>query len=149
MRFEKRIEVQASPDEAWALLWEVDRLARCLPGCKEVQELEPRKKYAAVIEQRVGQFKTRFKMTVDVVEMEERRSVRLASKGEGKLLGASTRGELEVKLEPTPSGGVVLAVGADIQIVGKIAVFGQAIVRCKAKQIMDGFGEALAAELAD
>ena len=59
MRFEKRIEVQASPDEAWALLWEVDRLARCLPGCKEVQELEPRKKYAAVIEQRVGQFKAR------------------------------------------------------------------------------------------
>ena len=88
-------------------------------------------------------------MTVDVVEVEERRSVRLASKGEDKLLGASTRGELEVKLEPTPSGGVVLAVGADIQIVGKIAVFGQAIVRRKAKQIMDGFGEALAAELAD
>ena len=149
MRFEQRIEVQANPDKAWAFLWEVDRLAGCLPGCKEIRELEPRKKYAVVVEQRVGQFKARFNMTVDVDEMEEGRSVRLTSKGEDKVLGASTRGELEVKLEPMPSGGTILMVGADIQIIGKIAVFGQAIIKRKAKQIMDGFGQALAAELAD
>jgi carbon monoxide dehydrogenase subunit G len=73
--------------------------------------------------------------------------VRLLSEGHDKMLGTSTRGDLEVKLEPVPSGGTALEVSADIQVVGKIATFGQAIIRRKAQQTIDGFGKALAAEL--
>ena len=147
MRFDQRIEVKASPDRVWAFLWEVDRVARCLPGCREVRVVEAQKKYAVVVEQRVGQFKTRFNMDVDVVQLEEGRSVRLASQGQDKTLGASSKGELEVKLEPMPSGATMLEIGADISVVGKIATFGQAIIKRKAQQVMDGFGAALAAEL--
>ena len=147
MRFDQRIEVKASPDRVWALLWEVDRVARCLPGCQEVQMVEAQKKYSVVVEQRVGQFKTRFNMDVDVVQFEEGRSIRLLSKGQDKVLGASSKGELELTLEPLPSGGTILEIGADISVVGKIATFGQAIIKRKAQQVMDGFGAALAAEL--
>jgi len=147
MRFDQRIEVKAEPKEVWAFLWEVDRLARCLPGCQEAQELEPQRKYTAVIEERVGQFKSRFEMTVTVLEIKEQRSVRLQSEGQDRKLGTSTRGELEIKLEPNPSGGTVLDIGADIQVVGRIATFGQSVIRRKAQQIMAGFGEALKAEL--
>ena len=147
MRLEQRIEVKAGPEEVWAFLWEVERLARCLPGCEEVRETEPQKSYEVVVAQRVGQFKARFNMTVSVVGMETQRSIRLHSEGQEKKLGASTRAELEVKLEPMPSGGTALEIGADIQVVGKIAAFGQPIIRRKAKQVMDGFGQALVAEL--
>jgi carbon monoxide dehydrogenase subunit G len=147
MRFDQRIEVKAGPEEVWAFLWEVERVARCLPGCQEVRETEPQKKYDVVVEQRVGQFKVRFNMAVSIVDMEAQRFVRLLAEGQEKKLGASTRGELEVKLEPIPSGGTALEIGSDIQVVGKIAAFGQAIIKRKARQVMDGFGQALVAEL--
>ena len=70
----------------------------------------------------MGQFKSRFEMTVTVLEIKEQRSVRLQSEGQDRKLGTSTRGELEIKLEPNPSGGTVLDIGADIQVVGRLPV---------------------------
>ena len=68
MRFDQRIEVQRTVTEVWGFLWDIERLARCLPSCKEVREVEPQQRYAVVIEERVGPFKARFEMDVSVVE---------------------------------------------------------------------------------
>ena len=68
MRFDQRIEVNRTVAEVWEFLWDIERLARCLPSCKEVREVEAQQRYAVVMEERVGPFKARFEMTVTVAE---------------------------------------------------------------------------------
>ena len=99
MRFEQRIEVPADSAGVWAFLWDVERLARCLPGCQEAREVEPGERYTVVTEERVGPFRARFEMDVRVVERVAGRLVRLRAEGRDRKLAASTRVELEVTLE--------------------------------------------------
>lgn len=147
MRFEQRIRVKATPAQTWALLWDVERLAKCLPGCEEARELEPGQRYEAVVVERVGPFKSQFVMELSVAEAQVERLVRLQAKGKDQKLGASIVGELEVRLQGSDAGGTVLDILADIQIRGKIAGLGQVVIKRKAQDIIGRFGDAIAADL--
>ena len=147
MRFDQRIEVQRPVADVWVFLWDIERLARCLPSCKEVREVEPQQRYAVVMEERVGPFKARFEMDVSVAERVPERLVRLEARGTDKKLGASTRVEMEVKLEETPGGGTALVIGADILIMGKIAGLGHSVINRKVQETMKAFGQVMAAQI--
>ena len=147
MHFERQVEVKTDIAKVWEFLWEVERLARCLPGCEEVREVEPQQKYEVVVVERIGPFKARFEMDVEVLERETERKVRILALGKDKKLGASTRAELEVHLQGTDSGGTVLNIVAEIQVVGKIASLGQVAIKRKAQDVIDQFAQVLAAEL--
>ena len=147
MRFEQRIEVKVDVSKVWEFLWDVERLARCLPGCQEAREIEPHQKYEVVVEERIGPFKARFEMDVSVVEMDKERRVRLLAVGKDKKLGASTRTELDVQLEALPSGGTALEIVAEIQVVGRIASLGQVPIKRKAQDVIQRFAKAIQAEL--
>ena len=147
MRFEQRIEVKVDVPKVWEFLWDVERLARCLPGCQEAREIEPQQKYEVVVEERIGPFKARFEMDVNVVEMDKERRVRLLAVGKDKKLGASTRTELDVQLEAMASGGTALEIVAEIQVVGRIASLGQVPIKRKAQDVVQRFAKAIQAEL--
>ncbi len=147
MRFEQRIEVGATPEKVWEFLWDFERLARCLPGCKEVKEVEPHQRYEVTVEERVGPFKVRFEMDVQVTEQVPQKLVRLRALGADKKMGASNRVELEVTLEPLASGGTGLDVVADIQVMGRIASLGQVMIKRKAHDVVEKFARAIAEQL--
>ena len=147
MHFEQRVEVGATPEKVWEFLWDIERLARCLPGCEEVKEVEPHQRYAVTVGERVGPFKVRFEMDVQVVEQQPQKLVRLKAVGADKKMGASNRVELEVKLEELASGGTALDVVADIQVMGRIASLGQVMIKRKAQDVVEKFAKAIAEQL--
>ncbi|MCZ6614842.1 MAG: SRPBCC domain-containing protein [Chloroflexi bacterium] len=147
MHFEERIEVQTGKAEVWKFLWDVERVARCMPGCQEVREVSPGQRYEVVIEERMGPFKIRFDMEVEVLERKEEELVRLRAEGSDRKLGTNSRGELEVRLEGLDSGATALDITADIQVTGKIASLGQVAIKRKAQSVVQKFAETLAAEL--
>ena len=147
MRFEQRIEVKLDVPKVWEFLWDMERLARCLPGCQDVQELEAHQKYEVVVEERIGPFKARFEMDVNVVEMDQERRVQLLAVGKDRKLGASTRTELDVQLETMASGGTALGIVAEIQVVGRIASLGQVPIKRKAQDVIQRFAKAIETEL--
>ena len=146
MRFEERIEVQTGKTAVWRFLWDVERVARCMPGCQEVREVSP-ERYEVVIEERMGPFKIRFDMEVEVLERKEEELVRLQAEGKDRKLGTNSRGEMEVRLEELDSGATALDIAADIQVTGKVASLGQAAIKRKAQDVVQKFAETLAAEL--
>src|SRR5437773_2341777 len=60
MRFEERLQVPVSVDEAWAFLWQTERLAACLPGCTEAVAVSPGERYTAPFEDRIGPYRATF-----------------------------------------------------------------------------------------
>jgi len=148
MHFEQIVEVDTDTKSVWKFLWEVERLARCLPGCQEVEEIEPQKKYTVVVEERIGPFKARFEMDVEVLDLDLESRVRIQAVGKDRKLGASTRAELDVQLHELGPAKTALNVTADIQVVGKIASLGQVAIKRKAQDIVARFANAIATELA-
>ena len=67
--------------EVWQFLWDVERVAKCMPGFQEVREVSPEQRYEVVIEERMGPFKIRFDMEVEVLERREEELVRLQAQG--------------------------------------------------------------------
>ena len=147
MRFDQQIEVNADVDEVWELLWDIPRLTGCVPGCEGAEEVVPGKEYRVVVTERVGPFKARFEMKVDVIEMKHRQSVHLRVEGDDKKLKASNRTDLVVKLEKGSQGGTIMQIGADIMVMGKIANLGQPIIKRKAQDVLTKFAQGLAREL--
>ena len=147
MRFEERIEVKAPAEDVWGLLWDIERLARCLPGCEAINELEPRRKYAAVVVERIGPFQARFGLELSVTKVDPERFVQLEVTGKDRKLAASMRGVMEARLERTGDEGTGLDIIADIQVTGKIAGLGQVVIKRKSREVIGRFAQAITAEL--
>lgn len=148
MRFDEEIAVPASVDAAWDFLWEFERLAACLPGCKDVQEIEPEKRYTARFEDRVGKYTIGFDMDIVVEERRPKSFVRLLCAGQDKRLRTSQHVVLDVELRPGDAGGTCLKAVADVTILGLLATLGQFVVKRKAKEIVQQFAKNIETELA-
>lgn len=146
MEFEQRIAVTASPDKVWALLWDINRMASCIPGCKEAREVEPHRRYTAVVAERVGPFKVQFPLEILVQDAEEGRRLRALATGKDTAVGSSLKMQLD--LEITQDGGqTVLTLRADVNVLGKLGTLGHSMFKRKAGEVMGQFAGAMRHEL--
>ena len=67
MRFEERLQLPVPVADAWDFIWQPQRLATCLPGCVDVQELEAQRRYRARFEDHVGPYKVSFALDVGLL----------------------------------------------------------------------------------
>jgi uncharacterized protein len=142
VRFAKDIVVQRPPERVWSFLWEVERVARCLPGCEDVRTVVPQQRYAAVVAERVGPFKVRFPLDIDVLEVDPGRRLKAQAAGRDPALGSSLRVTIQLELEAR-NGGSVVHIVSDAAVLGKLGALGQGMIERKAGEIMEGFAAAM------
>ena len=146
MRFEKEIAVAASPDKVWAFLWDVERVAKCLPGCGDVRTVVPHERYEAVVGERVGPFKVQFPLDIQVLEADEARRLRAQATGRDAALASALKVMLDLQLEKTDTGSRLMIV-TETSILGKLAALGHSVIQHKADGIMTQFAQAVQREL--
>jgi carbon monoxide dehydrogenase subunit G len=146
MTFDRELIVAASPDRVWAFLWDVERVARCLPGCQEAKTVVPHKCYEAVVSDRVGPFRVRFPMEIRVLEVEASHRLKAQASGRDAAMGSGLRVTLDLTLASQPTGSS-LRIAADVAVLGKLGALGQGIINHKAEGIMTQFAEAMQREL--
>ena len=146
MRFEKEIAVAASPDKVWAFLWDVERVAKCLPGCRDVRTVVPHERYEAVVGERVGPFKVQFPLDIQVLEADEARRLRAQATGRDAAMASALKVMLDLQLEKTDTGSRLMIV-TETSIMGKLAALGHSVIQHKADGIMTQFAQAVQREL--
>jgi len=146
MRFEKEIAVAASPDKVWAFLWDVERVAKCLPGCRDVRTVVPHERYEAVVGERVGPFKVQFPLDIQVLEADEARRLRAQATGRDAAMASALKVMLDLQLEKTDTGSRLMIV-TETSILGKLAALGHSVIQHKADGIMTQFAQAVQREL--
>ncbi len=146
MRVERDIIIKAPRNVVWDFLWDVPRLAGCIPGARDVRLIEDRKRYAAVVAEKVGPFKVEFPLEIEVLEARAPERLRARAGGrDGKVEGV-VRVELALSLIEA-GAGTTLSLAADISVLGKLGTLGHSVIARKGRDIVDRFASSLKAEL--
>jgi carbon monoxide dehydrogenase subunit G len=143
--FAKTIHLTASPDAAWAAVNDVHRVASWLSIVREVRDVEPPRRYAALLEDRLGPFAMRADLDL-TVEREEGRRMRVNAAGEDRQVASRIAATIELAVEPDGAGSS-LAVTGRYEVTGRVATLGAGAVRKKGGRILEEFFASASKEL--
>jgi hypothetical protein len=146
MKVEREVRIETPREVVWDFLWDVPRLAACIPGTREVRTVEEGKRYSAVVADRVGPFKVQFPLQIEVLEVHAPERLRARAGGRDAAVDGLVKVELDLALT-TADGGTMLRVAADINVLGKLGMLGHSVIVRKGTDIVDRFAAAVRAEL--
>jgi carbon monoxide dehydrogenase subunit G len=147
MKVKNQFRVPLPPKQAWHILNDVPRVARCAPGA-ELLGQNPDGSFLGTVAVRLGPVALTFKGTVIYKEVDEAnmRVVAEATGNETRARGTA-RGNVVFTLLPDPKGTRV-DVDTDLQLAGAVAQYGRgaALIQSAAQAIMDDFATNFARE---
>ena len=146
MKVEREISIKAPREAVWDFLWDVPRLAACVPGAKEVRTLVDGKRYAAVVAEKVGPFKVRFPLEIEVLEVDPPAHLRARAGGRDAAVDGLVKVDLDVSLKAV-EGGTALRLQAEISVLGKLGTLGHSVIVRKGADIVDRFAAAVREQL--
>ena len=148
MKIHNEFTVPVPPPQAWTMLMDVPRIARCAPGARLLEQSEDGS-CVGTISVRLGPMLLNFKGKLTYKEVDEanRRVVAQASGSETKARGTA-QASVAFVLADAAEGTRVL-VDTDVQLAGSIAQYGRgaALIQNTAQVVMDEFARNFAAQL--
>jgi carbon monoxide dehydrogenase subunit G len=146
VKIEREFTVRAPRATVWEFLWDVPRLAACIPGAKAARALETGRRYAAVVGDRVGPFKVEFPLEIEVLEARAPEHLRARAGGRDAKVDGLVRVELDLALAEAGEGTAV-RLTADLAVLGKLGTLGHGVIVRKGQDIVDRFAAAVRARL--
>ncbi|MFB0520344.1 MAG: CoxG family protein [Desulfatiglandales bacterium] len=146
MILEGNFRLKAPIQKIWDKLLEPETLRDCVPGAEKIDRLDE-KTYDCVVKQKVGPISVRFKFKNILMKVES--PTHMEMEGEGEDVGKAGRfvQRTSIDLKETEGGEVEVSYRCNANIVGKLAMFGDRILRAKAKKVEKEFTEALKKKL--
>jgi carbon monoxide dehydrogenase subunit G len=147
VRLENSFEVTASPETAWDLLMDVERVIPCMPGA-ELDEVIDDTTWKATMKVKLGPMSLSFATDV---KREEADAETMRTRLTARAREARGRGAAQTAIESSltaVNGGTRVDVVTDITLTGAVAQFGRGIVDEVASQIITRFAECIQTQLA-
>ena len=144
MKLDHRITVDAPRAEVWALLMDLQRAARCVPGTRD---LAPEGDGVhGTLEVRLGPVKLALAGTVRAESRDEAAgTARLRADASDQRVGGAVRALVDLSM--IGDGPVELRVQTDVAILGRIGELGQPIIARQAEKTIAAFADCLRATL--
>jgi len=138
MLIEGKFALKAPIQKLWDLLLDPETLASCMPGAQKVEKIDE-KTYDAVIKQKVGPIKVTLKFKNVLTKLEEPNHMELEGEGADVTKLGHIKQKTVVDLTETADGEVEVVYKANVNLVGKLAKFGDRIMKRKAKDVEKEF----------
>jgi carbon monoxide dehydrogenase subunit G len=151
MDFRIDATLPASAAQLWEIFFDVQRVARLIPGCENVTEVEPLKEFSALMKQKIGPFKLEVPTKIVLGAYTLERVVELGATGRDKFTGTTIDLRMKVNLEEIDANGIVeciLGIDAEMQIAGRLAALGYPVVKKRSEELFHEFEKRLRNELA-
>ena len=143
---EGKFTLRAPVQLLWDTLLDPETLRSCIPGAEKIDRLDE-KTYDCVIKQKVGPISVRFKFINTLSKIEPPNHVEM--EGEGEDIGKAGRFTQKTTIDLIEQQGdeVEISYQCNANIVGKLAMFGDRILKTKAKKLEAEFTTALKEKL--
>lgn len=146
MIIEGKLTVKAPIRELWDMLLDPATLGSCLPGAEKIEKIDE-KTYDAVVKQKVGPIKVTLKFRNVLTEVQPPRRLVLEGEGEDITKLGHIKQKTIVELSEIGDGNVDVSYTSDVAIVGKLAMFGDRVMKSKAKEVEKEFTQNLQEKL--
>lgn len=146
MDFNMSMDLPTPPEVVWPVLLDFRRIAACIPGCEQVEQLAELAHYKALLKQKVGPFKLEVPAEIFVEEVRAPELVRARAIGRDKFTGTRFAVSLTVLLTHRSAAGK-LTVDAGLQVAGRLASLGYSVIRKRAEENFAEFNKRLRAEV--
>jgi carbon monoxide dehydrogenase subunit G len=142
----RTVHIAAPAEAVWTTLLDFQRVASWLAVVRDLREVEPKRRYTTLLEDRVGPFAMRADLAVDVDIDEAERRMRVAGSGEDRQIASRISATLDLAVVPSEAGSDVVVKGR-YEITGRIATLGAGAIRKKGDKVLEDFFTNLTREL--
>ncbi len=141
MELTNEFRVGATPDEAWAVLTDIERIAPCMPGA-ELQEIDG-DEYRGVVKVKVGPVTAQYKGAAHFVERDDA-AHRAVLRAEGRETRGQGNANATITAQLTADGeGTKVSVTTDLTVAGRVAQFGRGILADVSTKLLGQFASCL------
>lgn len=145
--FSRQLTVAATPEQTWTVLTDVDRLAGWVGIVQDVVELSRLEKYSAVLMDRVGPFKLRADLEINVTVVRDGEEVEIEASGRDRSVDSRIAVRAHLRLGAGSDGGSTIATEGRYEVTGRVASMGSGVIQKKADRILEDFFSKAALEL--
>ena len=138
--------MNAPINDLFETLLKPETIATCLPGAESVKLLDD-STYECVVKQKVGPISVKLKFVNKLTKVERPTHLEVEGAGEDVTKLGHFKQKSVVDLKEIKPGEVEIKYKTDVSIVGKLAMFGDRIMKAKARQVEEEFTKALREKL--
>lgn len=142
MIIEGRFTLKAPIQMLWDTLMDPETLRSCVPGAEKIERIDE-KTYDCVVKQKVGPISVRFKFKNILSKLEPPYHVEMEGEGEDIGKAGRIRQRTSIDFKENEGNEVEISYRCNANIVGKLAMFGDRILKAKAKKLEAEFTRAL------
>jgi carbon monoxide dehydrogenase subunit G len=146
MLLEGKFTLKAPIQEVWEFLLKPETLASCIPGAEKMEAIDD-KTYESVVKQKVGPISVKFKFTTKITEIDPPRHLKAVGQGADIAKAGTFSQETTVDLTEISKDEVEVSYKSNVSLVGRLATFGERIMRAKAKSVGEEFTKNLQEKL--
>ncbi len=140
MLVEQKFRVKAPIQKVWDFILDPEKIGACIPGCEKV-EVVGDKVYESSVKVKVGLISLTMKSKTTVTETDPPRHLKSVTEGQDALKAGTFHQESVLDLTEISSNEVEVSYSANTRVVGKLATFGEKIMRATAKKLGDQFAK--------
>jgi carbon monoxide dehydrogenase subunit G len=146
MLIEGKFTLKAPIQKVWNSLLDPVTLASCIPGTEKMEVIDD-KTYESVVRQKVGPISVKLKFTTTLTEVEPPRYIKAVGRGADITKAGTFTQETKVNLTEVSNDEVEVLYSSNVSLVGRLATFGERIMRAKAKSVGEEFTKNLQEKL--
>lgn len=138
VNFQHAIEVRSPASQVWATLTDVEQVVSWVTVLDQVTVHRPLERYGAVLADRMGPFKLRADLDIDVTDVLPYRGLSVAASGEDRQVASRIVVAARLELDEN-EGGCRVRVNGTYEVAGRVATLGAATINKKADRILAEF----------
>jgi carbon monoxide dehydrogenase subunit G len=144
---ENDFDVAATPDDTYALMTDVERVAPCIPGATITGKRDDGG-FDALVTMKMGPMSLTYKGVIEIVEQDDaaKTAVMRAKATEAKGQGTA-QATLTMDISDAGGGKTNVKVGSDILVTGRVAQMGRGIMTDVAGKMIGEMAKAMEATL--
>ncbi len=136
--FQEIVRLASGREPVWATVSDIPTVLSWISIVGEAEEVEPERRYRALLEDRIGPFKLRADLDIEVGERVAGEVIRARGDGEDRQIGS--RLIIDVTLALSEDGdGTTVDVRGSYEVTGRPASLGASSIRKKASKVLAEF----------
>jgi carbon monoxide dehydrogenase subunit G len=142
MLIEEKFSVKAPIQKVWDFLLNPKTIGTCIPGCEEIEAIDENN-FMTTVKVKVGPFSVRFKFKTAIKETNPPFFVRTVGEGNESDKKGHFKQETKINFKTLSENETEISYRSEVMVVGKLATFGERIMRAKAKELGKEFANSV------